>query len=706
MSPRPLVSIIIPVYNGADFLAEAIDSALAQTWPNTEVVVVDDGSEDGGATAAVAARYARHIRYVHQPNGGVAAALNRGIETMRGAFFSWLSHDDVYAADKVEHQVEAYRAFGRRCIVIGDFETFSQDGPTWRGTTKGHNLLGRPLDAVFKGLINGCALLVPRSLFDDVGTFDPGLPTSQDYFLWYRMARRVPFVQCFHVGVRQRQHAAQGSRQVSHLDESGRMYVHLLEQTPADIMQGYAGSEARFLSDLRANMAVYPAALAWLNRRLRELGEERAGDEPARRARQVTAPAVASGDAIAAALHGRGAVACSDDIDDARIVAALTDGWRDGRAVVLLLMHTIGGGSQTHVFHFAGALCRHANVVFAYGSCETLRLSRTSASPEGGLAFDWPGQRDRLTRLLRKVGVDRVDVHSAYAFHDQAADLLRSLGRPYDLTVLDYDLFARHPHLAGDDGRFVGDAALAGETGGAWRSYVRKPPHAIARNAERIITLCRDTAARLSFMAPGLPVVCPDHWERPAMSVRKVLPPRIRDGELLRIAVPGRIDKRKGSDVVVAAAEIASRRHLPLRFEVLGSLVVDPSTLARAGRALVVHGGYERGDFAAALSAIAPHVAWVPTQVPETWCYVLSELFGLAMPVAATSIGALRERCHGRPSTWLLPYDAPAEAWIDLFLRLRASDLQLAPMWPAIDDLPPARPFYFDAYLQPVLEQQ
>ena len=143
------------------------------------------------------------------------------------------------------------------------------------------------------------------------------------------------------------------------------------------------------------------------------------------------------------------------------------------------------------------------------------------------------------------------------------------------------------------------------------------------------------------------------------MSVRKVFPPRIRDGEPLRIAVPGRIDRRKGSDVVVAAAEIASRCRLPLRFEVLGSLVVDASTLARAGRALIVHGSYERGDFAAELSAVAPHLAWVPTQVPETWCYVLSELFGLAMPVAATSMvrrpcsmvttSASWPRCSGPP---------------------------------------------------------
>jgi hypothetical protein len=700
MPARPLVSIVIPVYNGADFLAEAIDSALSQTWPDTEVVVVDDGSDDGGATAAVAACHDRHIRYLRQPNGGVAAALNRGIEAMHGEFFSWLSHDDIYAADKVERQVEAALAFGQRCIVIGDFELFSPGAPPRRMTTKGHNLAGRPLDAVFKGLINGCALLVPRSLFDDVGTFDPGLPTSQDYFLWYRMARKVPFIQCFHVGVRQRLHPAQGSRQAGQLDEAGRMFIHLLEQTPREVMEGYAGSEARFLADLKPIMAVYPAALAWVNRRLRELGANQADNEPARRPRRISgSPVPPPSGPVAAALNAGRSVACSGGVDDVEILAALTDGFQADRPVILLLMHSIGGGSQTHVFHFAGALGRHANIVFAYADRKAVRLSRAATTPEGGLVFDWPGQRHRLIGLLRKAGLARVDVHSAYEFEDEAAEFLQALDLPYDLSVLDYDLFARHPHLAGADDRFVGDEALAREAGGAPRNHLQTQPHAIALNAERIITLCRDTAARLAIIAADLSVVCPEHWDRPATTVRKVFLPRIRDGEPLRVIVPGRIDARKGSNVVVAAAEIASRRNLPLRFEILGSLVVDAPARARAGRALVVHGSYERGNFAAALSAAAPHVAWVPTQVPETWCYVLSELFDLAMPVAASSIGALRERCHGRPATWLLPHDAPAETWIHLFLRLRASELALDPIWPSIDDLPPSRPFYFDEYL-------
>lgn len=73
------------------------------------------------------------------------------------------------------------------------------------------------------------------------------------------------------------------------------------------------------------------------------------------------------------------------------------------------------------------------------------------------------------------------------------------------------------------------------------------------------------------------------------------------------------------------------------------------------------------------------------------------------LPIAASAIGALIERCAGRPATWLLPWDSPADAWVDLFLRLHASGLALPPRWAPIDHLPPPKPFYPDRYLAPAL---
>ena len=222
MTPQPLVSIVIPVYNGADYLGDAIASALAQTHPHVEVLVVDDGSTDGGATAAVAARFGPRIRYLRKENGGVATALNQGIAAMRGALFAWLSHDDVYPPDTIARRVATLRRFKAPCVVVGDFETMDAGGRTLeRRSLVGPSLVRRPLDAVFHTRINGCALLIPRDLFDRVGRFEEGLPTTQDYELWYRMARAVPFVHCPGVAVRQRLHPSQGSRLNRPLDEAG-----------------------------------------------------------------------------------------------------------------------------------------------------------------------------------------------------------------------------------------------------------------------------------------------------------------------------------------------------------------------------------------------------------------------------------------------------------------------------------------------------
>jgi glycosyltransferase involved in cell wall biosynthesis len=84
---EPLVSIIIPVFNGSLFMKEAIDSALNQTYANCEVIVVNDGSTDEGKTAHIARTYGTRIRYFEKPNGGCGSALNVGIANMRGAYF-------------------------------------------------------------------------------------------------------------------------------------------------------------------------------------------------------------------------------------------------------------------------------------------------------------------------------------------------------------------------------------------------------------------------------------------------------------------------------------------------------------------------------------------------------------------------------------------------------------------------------------------
>src|SRR6185436_20245230 len=107
MSFLPKVSIVIPVYNGSNYLRTAVESALAQTYSNIEIIVVNDGSTDDGDTEAIALSYGGRIKYYCKPNGHVASALNFGIRHMSGEYFSWLSHDDLYKSDKIALQMRA-----------------------------------------------------------------------------------------------------------------------------------------------------------------------------------------------------------------------------------------------------------------------------------------------------------------------------------------------------------------------------------------------------------------------------------------------------------------------------------------------------------------------------------------------------------------------------------------------------------------------
>lgn len=195
MEFQPLVSIVIPVYNGSDFVREAIDSALNQTYKNIEIIVVNDGSNDDGATEQIALSYGDKIRYIHKENGGVSSALNVGIKNMKGEYFSWLSHDDMYKVDKIEKQIELLKKYGKEnALVLCEAEHINSKSKCIKaGGVKKELTLGiNSHDVVLKSLCirgsyNGCAFLIPKEAFDKAGLFDETLRYSQDAFMWLQI---------------------------------------------------------------------------------------------------------------------------------------------------------------------------------------------------------------------------------------------------------------------------------------------------------------------------------------------------------------------------------------------------------------------------------------------------------------------------------------------------------------------------------------
>ena len=215
---KPLVSIIIPVYNGSNFLAQAIDSAIAQTYQNIEIIVVNDGSCDNGETERIALSYGEKIKYIKKENGGVSSALNVGIREMKGEYFSWLSHDDLYTEEKIAKQIECLNEQDDNTIIVCLSRQINKDGGY---LTKAEKVcaakFGEKIDnkteikyLLSSYLFSGCSLLIPKTALVSAGGFDESLRYNQDFDMWLKLC----FLGCYwlfndNVGVLSRVHNQQ-----------------------------------------------------------------------------------------------------------------------------------------------------------------------------------------------------------------------------------------------------------------------------------------------------------------------------------------------------------------------------------------------------------------------------------------------------------------------------------------------------------------
>ncbi len=261
---QPLVSVIIPVYNGANFMREAIDSAIAQTYKNLEIIVINDGSDDDGKTEAIAKSYGEKIRYFYKENGGCASALNLGIKNMRGAYFSWLSHDDRYMPEKVAHQVSSLASLSdKETIVYGGYEVINAESKPQYVVCPSSVLLPQKLNVsllpLFRGLIHGCALLVPKKYFLEIGIFDVKLPSTQDYALWFEIFRVAPLFFHHEILIQSRVHPDQGTHKIDkHIDECNRLWSGFLTKITDAEMVEMEGSPFNFLTSTAQFLSTTP----------------------------------------------------------------------------------------------------------------------------------------------------------------------------------------------------------------------------------------------------------------------------------------------------------------------------------------------------------------------------------------------------------------------------------------------------------------
>lgn len=187
----PLVSILIPCYNAEPWLAETLESALAQTWKNTEIIVVDDGSTDG--SLAISKQFeSAQVKIISQENRGQSASENRALQEAQGDFIQYLDADDLIASDKIERQIRSLADATSKFVASGEWARFYKTPneavftpqPLWADLA--------PVDwliCAWEGhwMMHGAAWLIPREIAKAAGSWNEELSLINDFDYFSRI---------------------------------------------------------------------------------------------------------------------------------------------------------------------------------------------------------------------------------------------------------------------------------------------------------------------------------------------------------------------------------------------------------------------------------------------------------------------------------------------------------------------------------------
>jgi len=185
-----MVSVIIPAYNSAKFISETLDSVLAQTFQEFEILVINDGSPDTPVLKGALARYSDRIHYIEQKNQGPSAAKNTGIRNASGEFLAFLDSDDIWQPDFLAEQLQFLKEVPSTDMVCSDCSFFGDgelSGNSWQSLDPMEPPVSLEKLLPTHGGAFGSFAILRRSIVKRVGFFDEGLRICEDYNYWLRL---------------------------------------------------------------------------------------------------------------------------------------------------------------------------------------------------------------------------------------------------------------------------------------------------------------------------------------------------------------------------------------------------------------------------------------------------------------------------------------------------------------------------------------
>lgn len=240
-----LVSIVVPCYKGARYVADAIDSCLSQSYSHIEVIVVDDASPDD--CHAIASRYAQadpRVRVLrHEKNGGVARAFNTGFHNAQGAFHTRLAQDDRLKPDAVGRMVRQLQEVPSAGLVYADMETIDDSGRVQSDVR-----LPSADAALTWGNGLGVCVMWRKSVWASVGEFDPTFDAAEDFDYWVRVAERFEITKVSAPLLQFRVHEAMGSIVHTRKQERASLAVRRRQVRRAPLFSARRWGNVRSLS--------------------------------------------------------------------------------------------------------------------------------------------------------------------------------------------------------------------------------------------------------------------------------------------------------------------------------------------------------------------------------------------------------------------------------------------------------------------------